>query len=265
MDRYRSNIARSAAAAAVAVFLVAGGAFAANAVFAPASSGATPAATFATDDLNLTVAATAEPAETAEPNETAEPAETAEPNETADVQNQQGDDKTAEPAETAEPNETAGARPRPPSPPRPRSRTRLRSPRRLSSRPASPVTTTVAIAAAATTDRPRTQSTRRAMTTEMTAMRSANLRAAYRLHGSIARRATPRQEADRSTPRATRNGPTRTSGTTRRHVVSSRPFLPETPTPSACSSNGSRGQSSGAATGSSAISTRPRTLPRRPS
>ena len=87
MDRYRPNIVRSAAAAAVAVFLVAGGAFAANAVFAPALPAAapainltaddstvtpTPAATFATDDANLKVAATVEPAETAEPNETAD-------------------------------------------------------------------------------------------------------------------------------------------------------------------------------------------------
>ena len=81
MDRIRPGIARSLAAAAVSVFLVAGAAFAANAVLAPASPDPAPAATFADD-------ATASPAETAEPTETAEPDETAEPSETPEVEDQ---------------------------------------------------------------------------------------------------------------------------------------------------------------------------------
>ena len=140
MDRYRSNIARSAAAAGVAVFLVAGAAFAANAVFAPASPNAAPALTptadystaaptgamLATDDTNpqgddttAGTAGTVEPNETAEPVENhqgaddaaAEPAETAEPFETAGAENHQGADdataETTEPRETAEPAQTA--------------------------------------------------------------------------------------------------------------------------------------------------------------
>jgi hypothetical protein len=100
--RYRPSIARGAAAAAVSVFLVAGGAFAADAVFTPGSPDAVPGITLSTDH----------PSETAEPTGTVEPLETPEPTGTPEVGEDHvgpvaaGPASTAEPKETAEPSET---------------------------------------------------------------------------------------------------------------------------------------------------------------
>ncbi len=100
--RYRPSIARGAAAAAVSVFLVAGGVFAADAVFTPGSPDTVPGITLSTDH----------PSETAEPTGTVDPSETPEPTGTPGVGDDQvgpaaaGPASTAEPKETAEPSET---------------------------------------------------------------------------------------------------------------------------------------------------------------
>jgi hypothetical protein len=98
--RYRPTIARGAAAAAVSVFLVAGGAFAADAVFTPGSPDAVPGITLSTDHPSETPEPTGTPEVgevhvgpgAAGPAAKAEPKETAEPSETPDVEDHQGDD-----------------------------------------------------------------------------------------------------------------------------------------------------------------------------
>ncbi len=89
MARHSPRLVRRAAAASVSIFLVAGAAFAANAVMGPPSVGPdfAPAAAASSP---LGASKIAEPTETAEPTEaarsvrSAEPAETAEPRETHD-------------------------------------------------------------------------------------------------------------------------------------------------------------------------------------
>jgi len=96
MDRYGPRLIRGVAAASVSIFLVAGAAFAANAVMGPPSVGPNfaPAAAVRSP---LGAPKVAEPTETAEPPEAAEPTEAARPA------------RSAEPAETAEPSETPDA------------------------------------------------------------------------------------------------------------------------------------------------------------
>jgi hypothetical protein len=96
MDRYGPRLIRGVAAASVSIFLVAGAAFAANAVMGPPSVGPNfaPAAAVRSP---LGASKVAEPTETAEPPEAAEPTEAARPA------------RSAEPAETAEPSETPDA------------------------------------------------------------------------------------------------------------------------------------------------------------
>jgi hypothetical protein len=95
MDRYGPRLIRGVAAASVSIFLVAGAAFAANAVMGPPSVGPNFAPAAAVRPP-LGASKVAEPTETAEPTEaarparSAEPAETAEPSETPDAQDQSG-------------------------------------------------------------------------------------------------------------------------------------------------------------------------------
>src|SRR4029079_17707737 len=89
-------MAGSAAASAVVVFLIAGAAFAGNAIRTPSGADSSRDQVEATSTDEPTEATeTAETTETAEPTETAEATETGEPAE------------TAEPADKAEPTETA--------------------------------------------------------------------------------------------------------------------------------------------------------------
>lgn len=104
MDRYSPRLIRGVAAAGVSIFLVAGAAFAANAVMGPRSTSPdlVPAAAGSPfDALNV-----AEPNGTAEPTETAEPTRTANPTDTLKPADKT---ETAEPAETAEPTESPEA------------------------------------------------------------------------------------------------------------------------------------------------------------
>ena len=97
MERYRPKLGRGVAAAVVSVFLVAGGDFAANAVFAPARDSG-PGAALATDDPTFGLAATDDADGTPEAMETREPRETPEA------------DETPEARETREPRETPQAK-----------------------------------------------------------------------------------------------------------------------------------------------------------
>lgn len=128
MDRYGPRLIRGVAAASVSIFLVAGAAFAANAVMGPPSVGPdfAPAAAVRSP---LGASKVAEPTETAEPTEVAEPtgaarparaaetaetAETAEPSETPDAQDQSGDHDDGDQATS-----TSGATPEPTNRPEP--------------------------------------------------------------------------------------------------------------------------------------------------
>lgn len=80
MDRFRSRLVRGAAAAGVSIFLVAGAAFAANALMAPPSAARDFVAAAASSPFGASKVA--EPTETAERTETADSTSgTAEPNE----------------------------------------------------------------------------------------------------------------------------------------------------------------------------------------
>src|SRR5450759_2653068 len=107
MDRYGPRLIRGVAAASVSIFLVAGAAFAANAVMGPSSVGPNfaPAAAVRSP---LGASKVAEPTEAARPARSAEPAETAEPSETPDAQDQSGDHDDGDHATS-----TSGATPEP--------------------------------------------------------------------------------------------------------------------------------------------------------
>ena len=107
MDRYGPRLIRGVAAASVSIFLVAGAAFAANAVMGPPSVGPNfaPAAAVRSP---LGASKVAEPTEAARPARSAEPAETAEPSETPDAQDQSGDHDDGDQATS-----TSGATPEP--------------------------------------------------------------------------------------------------------------------------------------------------------
>src|ERR1035437_4162038 len=105
MDRYSARLIRGVAAAGVSLFLVAGAAFAANAVMgAPHSTSRdfVPAAATSQSD-----ASKVEPTETAEPTETTEAPEAtigpARPGERAEATEKAEATETPEPTETAEP------------------------------------------------------------------------------------------------------------------------------------------------------------------
>ena len=113
MDRYGPRLIRGVAAASVSIFLVAGAAFAANAVMGPPSVGPNfaPAAAVRSP---LGASKVAEPTEAARPARSAEPAETAEPSETPDAQDQSGDHDDGDQATS-----TSGATPQPTNRPEP--------------------------------------------------------------------------------------------------------------------------------------------------
>lgn len=113
MDRYSPRLLRGIAAAGVSIFLVAGAAFAANAVLgAPGSASqdfVPAAATSPSGDSKVEATETAEPTETAKPTKTrdsttgtAEPTETAKSGEKADGTGKSEASETPEPTETAE-------------------------------------------------------------------------------------------------------------------------------------------------------------------
>jgi hypothetical protein len=119
MDRYSPRLIRGAAAAGVSIFLVAGAAFAANAVLgAPHSSAQdfVPAAATSSHSPEVEATETAEPTGTAEPirthdatTGTAEPAETAGSGEKAEGTEKAKATEPPEPTGTAEPTRSPKA------------------------------------------------------------------------------------------------------------------------------------------------------------
>lgn len=107
MDRYGPRLIRGVAAASVSIFLVAGAAFAANAVMGPPSVGPNFAPAAA-------VRSPLGASKVAEPTEAARPARSAEPAETPDAQDQSGDHDDGDQATS-----TSGATPQPTNRPEP--------------------------------------------------------------------------------------------------------------------------------------------------